>query len=418
MLFFILCLLLATCARGTTCTTDNNCYGSALTTNPAWVRCNTASSTCECVADRGYVTGNATTANKCRCDAPNQLTADQGQVYCFSVQGAVQAKTRCERNKGIVEFLYGKIVYPFNIPYALGLADASAILAQDVIGRVNPLGQWVGFVKMVEYFFGIALSEYGYVGESVMRELICEGDITYGRVDLHMNFTLSPIAKFPFNNITQIFRFVHDPSTGAIKFAHISVENLGAGADVGPEETLELAPGFFLNKREIIIGAICNQIQASCVGEHQKYADIPACVAAQSVIPWGTWNRANDLSFVCHQLHTTLVGLDPAIHCPHVAPDGGDACHVFTQQSYYTEDAVEPSFTYNKVVGLSPLAGSSSNNNNAKKRDIDPATPGQKGDNRFLGYYVDAYIAQKAAEHQQQQQQKRTLISEKVKTRG
>lgn len=413
MLFFVLCLLVAA-AHGATCTTDSDCYGNALTTNPAWVRCNTASSTCACVSDRGYVSGNATTDNKCRCDAPNQLTADQGQVYCFSVQAAVQAKTRCDRNKAVVEKLYSMTVLGPNRLIVAGIVDVSDIFAPDIKGRVNPLGQWNGFQKMLEYYFGPALSEYGYVGTVMMRDLICEGDVTRGRADVYMNFTLSPIARFAFNNLTQNFRFKHDPSSGAITFADVGFENMGAAADIGPDDTIEPFPGFFLNKRDIVKGAICDQIQATCTGEHEEYANVTECVVAQNAIPWGTWNRANDQSFVCHQVHTTLTGVDPAIHCPHVSPSGGDACHVFSQQSYYT-DLVEEAYTYNKIVGVSEfgagdptyLAGS------AKKRSTSVSrSAGDAGDSQYLGYYVDAYIAREVAKHQQQQQ-KRSLLSEK-----
>jgi hypothetical protein len=73
--------------------------------------------------------------------------------------------------------------------------------------------------------------------------------------------------------------------------------------------------------------AYCDQVLTNCEGDDALYADRAACLAACGDFPVrSAWATADD-SVECRTMHASYPSaVDPAMHCPHAAPDGGGVC--------------------------------------------------------------------------------------------
>ena len=74
----------------------------------------------------------------------------------------------------------------------------------------------------------------------------------------------------------------------------------------------------------------CAQVTASCTGSNAQYANEAACVAYcsdEAKIPLGTDADVSGNTVGCRTYHATVASVtDPALHCPHAGPSGGDQC--------------------------------------------------------------------------------------------
>lgn len=63
-----------------------------------------------------------------------------------------------ERNLKTVSSIYNLTVYPNQVPIIAGGAAGvpPGLFAQDVVGRVDPVGDFIGFQDSIEYFFALA----------------------------------------------------------------------------------------------------------------------------------------------------------------------------------------------------------------------------------------------------------------------
>jgi hypothetical protein len=63
-----------------------------------------------------------------------------------------------KRNLKTISDIYNLTVYPHQVPIITGGAAAvpPGLFNQDVVGRVNPVGDFIGFEHSIEYFFSLA----------------------------------------------------------------------------------------------------------------------------------------------------------------------------------------------------------------------------------------------------------------------
>jgi hypothetical protein len=350
MMILMLIFAIVAVRASETCTKDSDCY--AFSQKPYYVQC--LSGVCSCPNIRGFA-GSATVSDLCRCDSPKQEFGLQGSWYCSDVPGQAAADYVCQKQIETVIGIYEFTVYPLNVGIVNGTTDVSHLFAPNVVARITPVGEYVGQQGVDEYYYGLTTTPYGYVERVVKREIICKGNVTWGRIDLHLVFPNNPVAHLPATILTHYFRMVHDEQHRAL-IIETTFPNLGIGANLSPTE---LVPGlpFSLTKRAAAVGGICGQILYYCQGYPLGYTDLPSCMQYMFSIEWGTWDRANANSTVCRQLHQGLTEWRPEIHCPHVSIGGGNACVDFSQESYYTQGVTESSYE-NDVILVSEYSGS------------------------------------------------------------
>jgi len=72
----------------------------------------------------------------------------------------------------------------------------------------------------------------------------------------------------------------------------------------------------------------CQVVTDNCDGADAQYADVDACLAycADYVIPVGDASDTAGNTIGCRTYHAGVAAQDPAVHCSHAGPSGGDTC--------------------------------------------------------------------------------------------
>lgn len=69
----------------------------------------------------------------------------------------------------------------------------------------------------------------------------------------------------------------------------------------------------------------CQELMANCTGDHQQYADMAGCMGSCAAFPAGALGDTAGDSLGCRLYHGGAASqMDPATHCPHAGPSGGD----------------------------------------------------------------------------------------------
>ena len=257
-----------------------------------------------------------------------------------------------------IQALYNDLLYPtpLGIMATPPTVSVDNIFESSVVrGRVTPVGAFMGFESVREYFFALAAAGSRVEKVTINRLVSSDTDVS---VDVDIFFCQMPtpcpaavpkVAGVGFT-LTQTGFFTFNGADKVIGF-DLSIQNLGAAVD--PQSILE---------RETNIQQVCAfltlQSSATSPGTCPSYFDSaddyagtnytfnpslpgpsPAfanCVAFMHTIPYGSWNRANSNTFVCRQLHSLLTPFRPTVHCPHTSPTGGMTCIDFSYDSFYT----------------------------------------------------------------------------------
>lgn len=92
-----------------------------------------------------------------------------------SGEGAVTEQNQpawYQRNFKTIQAIYDMTVYPANAAVITqgGKAVPPGLFAQDVIGRVSPVGNFTGFEDSIEYFFALAPTPQGNMAHTAFYE--------------------------------------------------------------------------------------------------------------------------------------------------------------------------------------------------------------------------------------------------------
>jgi hypothetical protein len=68
----------------------------------------------------------------------------------------------------------------------------------------------------------------------------------------------------------------------------------------------------------------CTAIMTNCVEGEQQYPDAASCNTACAALPAGAAGDTMGDSLACRAYHATAAQMDPATHCAHAGPTGGD----------------------------------------------------------------------------------------------
>lgn len=255
-----------------------------------------------------------------------------------------------------VRQVYENLVYPRPIPILTGETSVENIFERTAVrGRVTPVGQFLDFSAVVEYFYALALTPASRVENVTFRSLFAGDDKVAVAVDIF--FCRAPYENCDPNvpnsessqTLTQVGFFTFNKKNRIISM-DLNILNLGAASDLPNDPALhattiqQLCTALTVAHIEPTTGTVVNR--GTCTSSFDAVDDFAPdfpvtqdpfqnCVDFMHSIPFGSWNRANSNTVTCRQLHTLLTAIDPDKHCPHTSPDGGGACIEFPYGSYY-----------------------------------------------------------------------------------
>lgn len=252
-----------------------------------------------------------------------------------------KVKVKCKDMIHSVKGFLNEVIYPNAAQYAVS-GTLPPQFADNVAGRVNPVGRFTGETNTLEYFYALALGDF--VARSAQglppTNAVLAIDFRYVTCDAK-----NRIATFSTDFFFGDPSVETDPSQipfqdsirgiGAVRFNRkekicgyeLTLDRLGITE--GPKnyrETRENQDNF----PQIQSGAIqqlCTGIQSLCTGDNKQYDDFDDCINFMTEsIPFGDWDNADQDNVICRQLHLLLVPFRPDVHCKHTGKDGGQKC--------------------------------------------------------------------------------------------
>lgn len=272
----------------------------------------------------------------------------------YATNNPAEMKLREKR----VRAIYENLIYPTSVAILTGQKSVTDIFQEGYVkGRVTPVGQFLDFNAVVEYFYALAVTPGSIVDGVKFRSLFAGDDKVAVQVDIHFcrapdgvcdpdvpnsetSQTLTQVGFFQFNRYHRVISI------------DLNILNLGAASDPPNDPAVhagaiqQLCTALTIAHIDPTTGGVVNA--GTCPTYFDTAEDFPAdfpvtanafqnCVAFMSSIPYGSWNRANSNSVTCRQLHTLLTATDPDKHCPHASPGGGGSCIEFPYSSYYDQ---------------------------------------------------------------------------------
>lgn len=258
-----------------------------------------------------------------------------------------------------VRRIYENLVFPTPIAILTGAQSVDDIFEREVVkGRVTPVGSFLDFNAVVEYFYALAVTPGSQVQNVTFRSLFAGDDKVAVAVDIF--FCRAPDQQcdpsVPVSatsqTLTQVGFFQFNKENRVVSM-DLNILNLGAASDPPNDPAAHAAAianvctALTRIHVEPTTGAVVNG--GTCTSYFDSADDFSSgfvlsadpyenCVNFMQSIPYGTWDRANSNSVTCRQLHTLLTAIDPEMHCPHASPSGGGKCIDHTYASYYDED--------------------------------------------------------------------------------
>lgn len=264
-------------------------------------------------------------------------------------------ETRVQR----VREIYENLVYPTPISILKDEKTMTHVFEERVVrGRVNPVGEFLEFASVLEYFYALAITPGSIVQNVKFKSLFAGEDKVAVEVDIYF-------CRAPFENcdpnvpvsenahtLTQVGFFQFNRYDRVISL-DLNILNLGMASDlpdipeVRAEAIAQICTALTIAHISPITGAVV--YSGTCTSSFDSADDFAPdfpvsdnpfqnCVAFMQSIPFGTWDRGHSNTVVCRQLHSLLTPVDPDMHCPHTSPGGGGKCVDITYADYYTQD--------------------------------------------------------------------------------
>ncbi len=337
------------------CTARYQC--SAFSTDYNYVDCiigwGNSSGQCKCLVELGFV-GNATSTNKCRCEAPYNVYWTSGIPYCIKYTDGVQFKLDKARNDLIVgtqRGLYNGLKHPlpqitlFNL--INGLPDPYLdYFTPDTVGRVSPVGTFAGLALVVEYYGGATFTGATRIVDVNFNAVGSYNNTGWVNVDLTFNVMNSAqTAVLRVYNLTQS-GFDRYTSAGKIYSADKVIHNLGAAVKwVG---TLNFSsPALHAQICTVLLTLSGCNSTLDPLGFYANFSDCTTSLANRR--PGSLDDTLFDADTVaCAYFHMVFTRVDPATHCPHAGKTGGGKCITSPYSNYYLEK-------YRKKRGLDTM---------------------------------------------------------------
>ncbi|AEO67925.1 uncharacterized protein THITE_2117103 [Thermothielavioides terrestris NRRL 8126] len=248
-----------------------------------------------------------------------------------------------QRNFNTISRIYNLTVYPNNVPIiqAGGAAVPRGLFSQDVVGRVDPVGNFTSFEDSIEYFFALAPLPTGNAAEAAITGYqITEfssqcRDVASSVVYLYCSVWNPGQADHlkPLPPLKQVAFWRFDKH-GAVLYYDAWIPNLNSWV-----QTTTAAYVGDAAYQAASIEQICGGTQARCTGANTQWNSTAECVAALSAKPYGTYDEAWGDNIVCRSIHLVLTQVRPDVHCPHVGPTGGGKCvDIAYPENYFSDE--------------------------------------------------------------------------------
>jgi hypothetical protein len=202
-----------------------------------------------------------------------------------------------QRNFNTIQRIYNLTIYPNNLPIVQKGSSAvpPGLFADNVVGRVSPVGNFTGFADSIEYFFGLApvptavptgigfyaadlshfSSECPGVAASVVQLRTAKLDPTSGQV-------LSGSVRTPLKQVG----FWKFNKKGEVTAYEAWIPNL--------QLWTEYANGVSFSNPLIQTAVplqLCPTIQERCTGKNQQFRNTATCILGLERKPFGTFDE-------------------------------------------------------------------------------------------------------------------------------
>ncbi|KAJ6569312.1 hypothetical protein B0H19DRAFT_692821 [Mycena capillaripes] len=258
--------------------------------------------------------------------------------------GSVFAAPTLQQMLGFLEQFNNDFSYPQIVEAAKSINYTG--FSEDIVGRVDVTGTFIGRELNTEYIFGLfsglatgantSTPLLGVPVNGTLVDLVVENNLMIVTTLRDFNWTVAVVPtlwqlKFLFNDegvVTQYDAILYRASA---LFASIwpklvpqLIKELGLPPNTSDTVALQTRAA-----RDI-----CSQHETYCLGPNQQYNSTQSCIDfVLNAIPLGEiWQGGQNTAF-CRYVHTPMLPLRPAVHCPHVGPTGGDMCFDHSYES-------------------------------------------------------------------------------------
>lgn len=248
-----------------------------------------------------------------------------------------------DRNFKTISSIYGLTVYPNQLPILQygGAGVPPGLFSKDVVGRVDPVGNFTGFEHSIEYFFALSpLPQANAVKAAITSIKISEfssecADVAASVVYLYTSVVNPGCADHgtPLPPLKQVAFWRFDKHGAVLKY-DAWIPNLNSWVQSTSPAPLT-DPQFQLQN----IQQVCAVTQMRCTGANAQWDSIDQCVVTLLQRPYGNYDEAWGDNIVCRNIHLVLTQVRPDVHCPHVGPTGGGKCvNVPYPKNYFADE--------------------------------------------------------------------------------
>ncbi len=225
-----------------------------------------------------------------------------------------------KRNFNTISKIYNLTVYPNQVPIfnGGGAAVPDGLFNQDVVGRVDPVGNFTGFEHSIEYFFALSPLPRGNPAKAAITSYkITEfssqcRDVASSVVYLYCSVVdpggpddgkvLPPLKQVAF------WRF---DEHGAVLKYDAWIPNLNSWVEATTSAFIA-DPQF----RAESIQQICGGTQQICYGANAQWNSVEECIVTLSQKNYGSYDEAWGDNIVCRSIHLVLSQVNPDVRCP------------------------------------------------------------------------------------------------------
>ncbi|KAJ7597536.1 hypothetical protein C8J56DRAFT_1159419 [Mycena floridula] len=229
------------------------------------------------------------------------------------------------------DFSYPQIIETAQTVNYTGFAD-------DIVGRFDITGTFVGRELNTEYIFGIfsglatgANVSTPLIGtplseESKVTGLVVNDNVVVVTSIRNFNWTVAVVPvrfdfKFMFNDDGLVTQYDGGIFRSGVVFADIwpkLAPHLIAELDLPDNTSVQVA----LQTRAA--RDICSQHEKFCLGPDVQYESTAACLdfVLNKISMGEVWAGGQNSAF-CRYLHTPMLPFRPSVRCPHIGPTGG-----------------------------------------------------------------------------------------------
>jgi len=248
-------------------------------------------------------------------------------------------KSFVERNYKTVQEIYNLVLYPNNAPIVQALSNAvpKGLLDDNVIGRVTPLGNFIGLNDSIEYFFVLGFPTppvfIGFSNVTIAEFATGCPQVAASTIYLTTSRFIPQNEQFGVTTLKEMAYWNFDKHGAVINY-DAWLPNLAAWIGIAQGEDPN-SPAF----QQGTIQNICQTQDQRCVGANKQYSSVDECVAILSSKPFGHYDEAWGDNVACRSIHVLLTVTRPDVHCQHVGPTGGGKCVDTPYEQKYFGDA-------------------------------------------------------------------------------